>query len=444
MKRSEGFFTALGVGLALGFVVAIGIDASGDGPQHDSVPVASAPPAREELEDRSTPVTRAVAAVASSVVSISAEEPQSRLFGRPKAPSSDGSGVVIDAEGVILTNAHVVSSAARIIVTFGDGQKAEATVIGLAEDLDLAVLRIPLREGLAAVKVGSSDSLLLGEPVIAIGNPFGLGHTVTTGVVSATARALETDDLVFQDFIQTDASINPGNSGGPLLDRFGKLVGITTAIRPDSEGIGFAIPIDRAIKVARDLIEVGRVRLPWLGVTFKNVRVRLGSGYRVVPQVVEAWTSSGEKGLIAGDLVIGVEGRTVQGRGDLNAYLSSFEPGDTLDLEVIREGSVREVALPTKQLIDSDMVAVLEARLGVTLEPAGTSRSLVLSRVSRGGVAAAIGLRPRDMIINVDGQRVQSPKEFYGAILAALSRHRPNVLILARRGPAQGHVALPF
>ena len=147
---------------------------------------------------------------------------------------------------MILTNAHVVSSASRIIATFSDGNQAEARVVGLDEDLDLAVLKIPIRPGLVAVDIGTSSDLLLREPVIAIGNPFGLGHTVTTGVVSATSRAIETDDRVFQDFIQTDASINPGNSGGPLLDRFGALVGITTSIRPDAQGIGFAIPIDRA------------------------------------------------------------------------------------------------------------------------------------------------------------------------------------------------------
>ena len=196
-----------------------------------------------------------------------------------------------------------MSSASRIIATFSDGNQAEARVVGLDEDLDLAVLKIPIRPGLVAVDIGTSSDLLLGEPVIAIGNPFGLGHTVTTGVVSATSRAIETDDRVFQDFIQTDASINPGNSGGPLLDRFGALVGITTSIRPDAQGIGFAIPIDRAIKIARDLVEIGTVRIPWLRGVLEDVRLRVDGRPRTAPMVTDTLGAREPDGLEVGDFI---------------------------------------------------------------------------------------------------------------------------------------------
>ena len=188
MGGLEKLWTGVGVGIALGFLVAIGINAAGDGETEPGIAAPPKTPAAEELSSRHTPTTEAIARVAPAVVSITTEQPPTRLFGRSPSRAGDGSGVLIDTEGVILTNAHVVSSASRIIATFSDGNQAEARVVGLDEDLDLAVLKIPIRPGLVAVDIGTSSDLLLGEPVIAIGNPFGLGHTVTTGVVSARHR----------------------------------------------------------------------------------------------------------------------------------------------------------------------------------------------------------------------------------------------------------------
>ena len=352
--------------------------------------------------------------------------------------------MLIHTDGVILTNAHVVSSASRIIATFSDGVQAEARVVGLADDLDLAVLKVPLRPELTAVEIGSSSTLLLGETVIAIGNPFGLGHTVTTGVVSATSRALETDDRVFQDFIQTDASINPGNSGGPLLDREGKLIGITTSIRPDAEGIGFAIPIDRAIKVARDLVEVGVVRMPWLGVAMEDARFRLGGMPRAAAYVSSVFGVDSGEGLMPGDFITHVGSRPVQGRADLNAFLAGLRPGEVVDLSVIRGGTPVDLQMKTTSFPGEEVVKSIQERVGLQLAPIRGGRALSVVSVGRSGAARQLGLRRGDLILAADGERLDEEEDFFSAAVRALSRHRPSILITVRRGRAQGRIALPL
>jgi S1-C subfamily serine protease len=179
---------------------------------------------------------------------------------RNQTVQSLGSGVVIDPEGRVITNEHVVARASRIRVSLADGREFEATLVGADPNNDLAVLQIDTEEELPWVAPGSSRDLLVGEPVIAIGNPFGLSNTVTTGVLSATDRSINTNGRTFHGFLQTDASINPGNSGGPLLNAEGTLIGINTAIYQGAEGIGFAIPIDVARRVVAELIEHGEVQ----------------------------------------------------------------------------------------------------------------------------------------------------------------------------------------
>jgi len=215
------------------------------------------------------------------VVNISAEQTVRRrtslldeFFGfegpsRRYKTQSLGSGVIINAQGVILTNDHVVSGASRIIATTKSGEEYECDVVGSDQDNDVAVLRIKGTHGtLPAIAMGSSADILIGETVVAIGNPFGLSNTVTAGVVSALGRTVpeENHGRVFTDFIQTDASINPGNSGGPLVNIDGQLIGINTAIVGGATGIGFAIPIDRARRIVDDLLHYGSVRPAWIGV----------------------------------------------------------------------------------------------------------------------------------------------------------------------------------
>jgi serine protease Do len=352
---------------------------------------------------------------------------------------------------VVLTNAHVVSTAARITVTFADGLQADARVLGLSDGLDLAVLRIDPPATLKAVALGSSGALILGEPVIAIGNPFGLGHTVTTGVISATSRALETDERVFQDFIQTDASINPGNSGGPLLNADGELIGINTAIRPDAQGIGFAIPIDRAIKVARDLVEDGVVQLPWLGILVVDVAFSFEGVQRTGPKVVTVLhhatkpaTIASNGHLQAGDIILAIQSRPIQGRADMNAYLSSLTAGEPLRITALRQGKTVELEMNTDIPGDKDGLKDAAQRIGWTLEPyADQHRQIVVvTKVRPSGTAAKLGLRPGDIILGIDGRHVTLPADAQSAIQQALAKHRSTALITVQRGHAHGRVAL--
>lgn len=458
-SNRETLLTVLGIGLCIGFAgaIATGAVATNMPAQRIASNTVNAPAASAEdpiapgvgapaSPDRRTAVTRAVSATAGAVVSITTEQSTADLFARfrgQRTQSSAGSGVVIDKRGVVLTNAHVVASATNITVTFDDDRQLNADIIGLAEDLDLAVLRIPVQPDLKVASIGTSADLILGEPVVAIGNPFGLGHTVTTGVVSAVRRPLETDARVFQDFIQTDASINPGNSGGPLLNATGSLIGITTAIRPDAQGIGFAIPIDRAIKVANDLIESGTVRIPWLGVLVADVMYQLGSTRTSVPEVVHAVASSA---LRRGDVIVGVEGRTVQGRSDLNAFLSAYKPGDSLTLTIVRDDDGMELTVQTNSAPTDAASQQLVGRVGLAIRdaPADGLRGVFVAEVSPGGTAARLGLRRGDAITAVDGTRIQSGQDFMTMIQRAIERHRPTVLITVRRANMQGRVPLPL
>jgi serine protease Do len=455
-SRNEMIYSALGVGLALGFAVAIAVGAMAENstdtpPSPEPAPVPAETKTERVDTLRRTSIVQAVERVKPAVVSITTETGPSALFRRGRRlseDSSDGSGVVIDQRGIVLTNAHVVERTSRITITLADGRSAEASVLGVAPSLDLAVLAIEGIEGLAAVEVGSSENLMLGEPVIAIGNPFGLGHTVTTGVVSATKRPLATDSQVYQDFIQTDASINPGNSGGPLLDIHGRLVGITTSVHRDGHGIGFAIPADRALKVARDLMETGQVQIPWLGITLEELLSRDRSTRTQAIQVkrVIPGGPGAEAGLRAGDILLEVDDRPVIGRADLNTYLAGLGAGASVRMTVQTEGVERAVLL-TAAKVDAQMARLtLDNVVGASFVIRGTSQKgvVVLERVQRKGSLAHIGLRPGDVIRAVDGRPVRTIDQLVEAIRLALSRHRPTALFDVRRARARGRVAVPI
>ena len=191
---------------------------------------------------------------------------------RRQKRTSLGSGVIIDGKrGFILTNAHVVIQSQSITVSLKDEREFQAQIVGIDPDSDLAVLKIGNPEDLPAVEMGNSEDLMIGETVIAIGNPFGFSHTVTTGVISALNRSVRTGDTVYHNFIQTDASINPGNSGGPLLNIHGDLIGINTAIDAKAQGIGFATPINKAKRIVSDLIQYGEVVLSWTGLFLQDL-----------------------------------------------------------------------------------------------------------------------------------------------------------------------------
>ena len=394
------------------------------------------------IASRESSVVRAVKVASPSVVAITTEVATQNPFSwmSTGTSSSEGSGVVIDSQGIVLTNAHVVEGAVGIEATFSDDRSFEAEVIGLAPELDLAVLRLNMDSTSMAVEIGSSSDLMLGETVIALGNPFGLGHTVTTGVISAIDRPLETERRIYQNFIQTDASINPGNSGGPLVNIDGELVGINTAIRSNAEGIGFAIPVDRAMKVAQDLLNFGRVQRPWLGVDIEDVFFTMDGKRRTAPQV--SWVYPEHQQLKKEDTILSIDGKVVQGRGDLNAYLSTLSPGNKVDLEVWRQGKTSTLVLDTEALPPAVVDMALEDVLGVQLAVRQSAVQIV--RVAAQGAFARNGLKTGDQLLAVNGQRVRNLEDVRTILSNAKSDHKGTAVFTIRRGRYQGQVELPI
>jgi S1-C subfamily serine protease len=274
-----------------------------------------------------------------------------------------GSGFIIDKKGYILTNNHVVSKAQKITVTMADGGKIPATLVGRDPPSDLAVIKIPSRYINVVAPLGNSDKIRVGQRAIAIGNPFGLSHTLTTGIISALNRDIKTqDDTHMEDLIQTDAAINPGNSGGPLLNSNGEVIGINTAIFSLSggyQGIGFAIPINRAKYVATQLITLGRVARPWLGITGISITPGLSQGLDLTVEqgvlVVKVLrggpaANAGLRGgnreiivgsfrlLLGGDIITAIDGHEISDMNELGRLLDKLKVGKTVPLRISRNG----------------------------------------------------------------------------------------------------------
>jgi S1-C subfamily serine protease len=272
---------------------------------------------------------------------------------------STGSGLVLDTAGHILTNEHVVAHATDVRVSFGDGRATPAQVIGRDPDTDLAILKVPADERLRPLELGDSSVVQVGDPTVAIGNPFGLDRTLTTGVVSALQRRIEAPTgFAIEDVIQTDAAINPGNSGGPLLDAAGQVIGINSQIATaygaeGSVGIGFAVPIDTAKEVIPQLKAAGRVSRPYLGI--QGAPGADGVAVSVVATDSPAWhagiragvshalTAGGELAPLDGDVLVEIAGRAVRTMDDVDEVVAEHQPGDTVDVTVKRGADHRTV-----------------------------------------------------------------------------------------------------
>jgi len=264
---------------------------------------------------------------------------------RRRQQTSLGSGVVIDKSGLILTNNHVVKDADEITVRFSNKQEAKGKVVGTDGKTDLAVIRVAAKEELPVALLGNSDTLRVGEWAIAIGNPFGLDHTLTVGVVSATGRS-EVGIAAYENFIQTDASINPGNSGGPLLNVRGEVIGINTAIVASGQGIGFAIPINMARKVMDDLVKKGKVTRGWLGVGIQPLTPELAksfgvSGEGVLINQVMPKSPAEAAGLKVGDLILSIDGKPIKDPRELQRIIAEVDIGKTIELNILREKEKR-------------------------------------------------------------------------------------------------------
>ncbi len=332
-----------------------------------------------------------------------------------------GSGVVIDAEnGYIVTNHHVVEGADEIAITMHDGQHFEARLIGTDPEADVAVLQADI-DGLSAIPFADSDKLRVGDFAVAIGNPFGLGQTVTSGIISALGRTgLGIEG--YENFIQTDASINPGNSGGALVNLRGELIGINTAILSaggsGNVGIGFAIPINMVRQIADQLIEYGEVRRGMLGVIMQNLTPELSWAFGldlhqgvVISQVIED-TAAEEAGLKAGDVVISIDGVPVKSASAMRNMVGLLRVGEEMEIAVIREGRKKTVTAVIRDAKDFTMAGkrINQRLAGAMIEEKEKNGKsyLAVTEVQQGSAAWNAHLREGDIILSVNRVPVQT------------------------------------
>jgi serine protease Do len=429
--------------------------------------VLPAPPATNPAARR-TPVVAAVERVRGAVVNVAAEQlvrirvPSASgdsmaemlfgdLFERPRyrrgyQVTSLGSGVIVAPEGYVLTNNHVVERGARLRVQLLDGRELGAKVVGTDPSSDLAVLKLETQERMPFVPPGRSDDLLIGETVIAIGNPFGLANTVTTGVVSAVHRNFKAGDRTLFDFVQTDASINPGNSGGPLLNIEGQLVGVNTAILGErNAGIGFAIPIDRAKRVAEDLIQHGEVREGYTGLEVRDQPGPREDGQkgtsRISVAAVEQGSPAAAAGFRRGDVVESVEGHPVESAEEYRFRVRDLPIGGTARVEVTRGKEHLTLPLRAVALSPQKLDALLARRTGIELGEARIegSRYVVVKAVRRGSPAARVGMASGDVIREVNSREVSSVAEFRK--LAGKARRSGQLVLLVQRGYAAERIS---
>jgi S1-C subfamily serine protease len=338
----------------------------------------------------------------------------------------------------------VVSGASKIIATTKAGVELECEVVGSDADNDLAVLRARRPAGpLPAIKLGSSADLLIGETIVAIGNPFGLSNTVTAGVVSATGRTVRAEnERTYTDFIQTDASINPGNSGGPLVNVDGEMVGVATAIiGGGAQGIGFAIPIDRARRIVDDLLRFGEVRPVWIGIRGKTLvsgEENRPRGFRV--RIVYPDSPAARAGVQVGDQVMSVDGTPIDSQEAFETVLSTRGPGRPLKLVVRGKGGERTVTLQGEAPPTGLGPRLLREELGMSIR-AGES-GLRITVVDRDGLAAQAGLKTGDSLLAVNGTAVRSVEDVDHVLQRDLNK--PSVLIEIGRGRFSYSLTLPL
>ncbi len=399
---------------------------------------------------RRTPIVVVAHNVLPSVVNIQTEATIRRrsvdpfdpfgMFGgqqRSYTAQSLGSGFVWSSDGVIVTNNHVVEGASRITVNLNDGTQMPAKLLGVDPDSDVAVLRVDAKN-LSAAPIGTSSDLMIGESVVAVGNPFGLSGTVTTGVVSALGRSVPSQEQgrTFTDFIQTDASINPGNSGGPLLNIEGKVIGINVAIYQNAQGIGFAIPVDRAKKVIQDLLRYGEVHSAWIGAVTATLTPeeakRLGQSAQrgaLISRVLPG-SPAEQAGLKTGDVITAVADRPVDSRESFTTYSATLASGQPVSLTIARDGSSRKVQVRPQDPPANLGLRILEQIAG--LRVADQRRAVVVDEVVSGSRAAEIGLQPGDFIVAVNGTEIGSTTDLNTELIRGADRS--SIVLSVQRG----------
>ncbi|MEK9662025.1 MAG: DegQ family serine endoprotease [Alphaproteobacteria bacterium] len=372
-----------------------------------------------------------------------------------------GSGFIVDADGYVVTNNHVIEQASKVRVNLSDGRSFDARVIGTDPKTDLALLRIKADKDLPYVSFGDSDAVRVGHPVVAVGNPFGLGGTVTAGIVSARGRNINAGP--YDDFLQTDAAINRGNSGGPMFNADGEVIGINTAIfspTGGSVGIGFAIPSNLAGDVIAQIKEHGSVERGWLGVQIQPVTpeiaeaLGLDEAHGALVAAVTPDSPAAEAGLERGDVIVGFDGREVGDMQDLPRMVAAVRAGTEVEVAIRRDGDTLERDVTIGKLA-ADKVAMAPARdsdetrsekLGATLSAltdearqalglAEDVEGVVVTGVDPQGPAAEKGLRPGDVIEQVDGRKVGKPADVTAAVEDRKSE-KAVLLLVNREGNA--------
>ncbi len=404
-----------------------------------------------------------------AVVNISTKQPQvsrpsednpmeffERFFGprgRRRRRPGQGSGFIVSADGYIVTNYHVIEDAADIKVTLTTRQQFDAKLIGGDAKTDLALLKIEAKETLPTVPAGNSDNLEVGEWVMAIGNPFGLGHTVTTGIVSAKGRAIGGP---YDDFIQTDASINPGNSGGPLFNMRGEVIGINTAIVPQGQGIGFAIPSNMALNILKQLGGEGKVTRGWLGVAIQQLSPELMQAFKLesnngalIADVIPD-SPANKAGLKRGDIIVGFNGEPVQESSELPRLVATMPPGTKVAVDIIRNGEPLSIPVELGTLKEEDEQAIAKAKpsevevsLGLRVESITpdiaqslkleNTDGVIVSGVESDGPAAEAGLRRGDVVREINRLPI-SDIDDYETVTSNLRTDTTVLLLVERRG----------
>jgi len=471
---AAGFLTA-------GFVLASGLNLTGPLNAQNSPPVLQTPSGGPAIENSFAPIAERLAP---SVVNIKATKvrkaghqlPQmpggpfgenfNRFFGEgegfhgPQRLEGAGSGVIISSEGYILTNNHVVEGAQKVLVTLSDQKEAVAEIVGSDPKTDLAVLRISGGKDFPAARMGDSSALKVGDWVLAIGNPFGLGHTLTSGIVSAKGRVIGAGP--YDNFIQTDASINPGNSGGPLFNMKGEVIGINTAINPSGQGIGFAIPIDTAKPLIPQLIKTGEVTRGYIGVNIQSLtpeivaalelEVRKGA---LVADVIPGGPAE-KAGIKSGDVIVSFDGKTVEDSHALPTLVAASPVGEKATLTILRDGRKKDIQVDIARLGTGDHRSERSSgepsrgKWGLKLQDLDSQTARRFGLDSKNGVAvvdvkpgspaAKASMRRGDIILEVDRKPVNTVEELQEKVEQAKSKDL--LLLLVQRNGSKLLVAL--
>ncbi|MHC4440496.1 MAG: trypsin-like peptidase domain-containing protein [Planctomycetota bacterium] len=395
----------------------------------------------ESTFDRRTPVVKVYQNTHKAVVNIAGE----RLVSSSAWPGYDwpdvfdfwgpryqrqiavlGSGMVVHEDGYVITNAHVIKGSEKIKVVFSDGSEYQAQIISGDESKDLAVLKIPVNKKLPFVRLGRSNDLMIGETVVAIGNPYGYANTVTSGVISAVGRDIQVaEDFWLRGLIQTDAPINPGNSGGPLLNINGELIGVNTAVRAEAENIGFAIPVDMLVDNLSHMLMPEKLRRVRLGLAMGRMK-KIGAFSGLVVDSVSKTSPADQQGISAGDLILEIDGRKLTSVIDFYVKMMDKEIGQPIQVTYVKSSSIplrsrtvkltmKPRPLPDGRKLVSEFfqmeVSELTDRIARKFDFQGAYPILIITDIERSGIADRAGLAPGDLILQINNATVRNVRE---------------------------------